>query len=156
VGAASQWGRWGKWGRGGQSVGGVGGEGSPKGCRCARAPVAIRPFARENPPPRQVATAPRKSGEWGGLPSEGVPIARSGEGSRWPKASLGQVGLRWPVGPGPPGWPVGGQWGGRGSPKGGRPPSLASGGGGGHRWPVRGRLPVAAPPLRCGQWPVGA
>ena len=38
-----------------------------------------------------------------------------GRGCRWPKASLGQVGLR---------WPVGGQWvasEGSGSPMGGRP-----------------------------------
>jgi len=102
-------------------------------------------------------------GEWGGLPSEGLYRLVWGRGSRWPKASLGQVGLRWPVGGGPgevapsrpllasggpvrglPGWPVGGQ-----SVASGRPvrawlpfslwvpsASLASGGGGGHRWPV--------------------
>ena len=46
---------------GGQSVG-VGG---PKGGIGHTGTLVSAPFAREKPPPRQVATAPEKSGKWG-------------------------------------------------------------------------------------------
>jgi hypothetical protein len=178
-----------------QSVGeGRGLRGSPKVCRCARAPVAIRPLHAKNPSPSLRPPLPESLGG-GGVPGWPVggrrwpvpplrPVGQSGSGEasrpkaslspgvgrgcRWPKASLGQVGLRWPVG-GRAGrrrpLPVPfGQWGPVGggakasrlwpslcgqSGAGVRPPCMAS------RWPVRGRgalFPMGGRPLL---WPVG-
>jgi len=97
-----------------------------------------------------------QSGEGRAKASPSRPFVASG----WPEWGGAKASRLWPslcgqwvAGVGPPcmasRWPVRGR--GAPFPKGGRLPSLASGGGGGHRWPVRGRLPVAAPPLRA--WP---
>ena len=219
------------------------GVGGPKGGIGHTGTIVSAPFARENPRPLPLATAPESLGSGGpafwplpvrrplsagvggvggqrlhlaksvlggqsvasgwcgpfghrwpvggqsvsrcrvGSPAFGHPVrsplsAGGGRGSRWPKASLSQVGLRWPVGGGPgegvplpslcgqwgpPGWPVRagakaarlwpspfGQW---VTSEGVAPslrvwPKVASEGGGGRRWPVGGLWAVS--------WPVGA
>ena len=139
--------RWGK--LGGQSVGGVGGGGGPqRGCR-AHGPHRIAPLCTRKPPspslwpplPESLGSGgvsgwpvggrrwPVRGGPFGQSVGVGRPPVRrplsagGGRGCRWPKASLGQVGLSWPVGGGPgegvpvpslrrPVWPSpDGQWG---------------------------------------------
>ena len=132
------------------------------------------PFARENPPPRSAATAPRKAGGSGGVPGWPVGLLGQWVASRWGRgrppvrrplsAGGGSGGVggqrlhmaksvlgsrRWPVG----GWePVASRRSGAGRR---RPrPIVASGGGKGPPgWPVRGGAKASRlwPPL-CGQW----
>jgi len=93
-----------RWPVGGQSVG----EGSgPKGSRCARAPVAIRPLHAKTPP-RPFAAALESLGVGAcflATPSEGLyrPVGGGGVGGQsrhLAKSVLGS--LRWPVGAGAP------------------------------------------------------
>jgi hypothetical protein len=120
-----------------QSVGGGRGIGVPKRRVRHAGNGGSPPFAREKPPPPPLGHRSPKSRGSGSLllplPSEGLPLWLVW-GSKWPKASLGQVGLR------PLRWPVGG--------------------GGGRRWPVgEGPHPVGrwcGSRTRCsvasGQW----
>jgi len=142
------------------------GVGVPKGGIGHTGHIVSAPFARENPPPRPVATAPRKAGGSGGVPGWPVGLlgqwvasqSGSGEASR-PKVSLspgvgsgGVGGQRLHLAKsvlGPLRWPVGGVGAGRRRPL---PSLLASGWPVGGQWvasegrpsllwPVRGRLP---------------
>ena len=75
-----------------QSVRGVGLRGSPKVCRCARAPVAIRPLHAKTPYPSLRPPLPESLGS-GGVPGVASkwPVGRGGEASR-PKATIGRCG----------------------------------------------------------------